>query len=223
MPPGFSYPVGAVRSTDVWVPYVISATERDRATANRVFALHILARLKPAITVRQAQADLQRLTDPVAKRYPKWFGASGIIVVTPLRELMVGDVRRWMLVLLRTVALVLMLASVNVAGLLLARWSARTQQLALRAALGASRFRIIRGVLAEGLILSVLGAVGGLALAWSSLSALVRRYPSRCRGCLQSRSMNAWCGLPCSSRWRPGLSSGSFQPGTPRVQGWPHS
>jgi putative ABC transport system permease protein len=177
MPPDFSYPAGAARPTDVWIPYVVPAKERQRATASRVFTLQLLARLKPGLTVHEAQARIQQITDPVAKQYPKWFGPSGIIGVTPLRELIVGDVRRWMLMLLGAVALVLVLTCVNVAGLTLARASGRAQQLAIRAALGASRFRISRGVLAESLVLSGMGAVGGLVLAWWGMSVLRAAIP----------------------------------------------
>jgi putative ABC transport system permease protein len=71
MPPDFDYPVGAVRPTHVWIPYVVPAKERQRATANRVFTLQLLARLKPGLAVQQAQARIQQITDPVAKQYPK--------------------------------------------------------------------------------------------------------------------------------------------------------
>lgn len=180
MPPDFSYPVGALRSTDVWVPYVVPARDRQRATGNRVFSLQVLGRMRPGLTVAQVQARIQQITAPMVKDYPKWFGATGIIGVTPLRELILGNgrVRTWMLMLLGAVGFLLLLASVNVANLTLARASAREQQLGVRAALGASRARLGQVLLVESLLLSTLGATCGLVLAWWGITVLRAAIPA---------------------------------------------
>jgi predicted permease len=133
---------------------------------------HGIARLKPGTTVAQARADVQRVTRNLAAAFPdsdRGIGAS----VTPLKQQIVGDARPFLLVLLAAVAIVLLIACVNVASLLLARSAARSREFAMRTALGASRNRVVRQLLTESLLLGIASGAVGLSLAvWGTHAAL---------------------------------------------------
>ncbi len=124
-----------------------------------------LGRLKPGVTIAQARADLVRVTGELARRYPdtnRGMSAN----VTPLNDLVAGSTtRRALWVLLGAVAFLLLIACVNLANLLLAKAAGRTREIAIRAALGASRRRVIGLLVAESLLLSIVGAAAGLLLA----------------------------------------------------------
>jgi len=142
---------------------------RDRTAG---LGIHGLARLKPGVTIEQAQADMDSVTQGLAAEFPdadKGIGASFV----SLRAEIVEYVQSYLLLLLGAVGFVLLIASVNVANLLLARSSGRTHEFAVRGALGASRGRIIRQLLAESVLLAVAGGTLGLALAvWGTQAAL---------------------------------------------------
>jgi putative ABC transport system permease protein len=144
-----------------WVPLGWSDAERAvRGNHNYM----VIARLKPGVQIQQARAELGALSTHLEQQYPeddKGWGATLI----PLRDELVGDVRTALLVLLGAVAFVLLIACANVANLVLARTLARGKEMAIRNALGASRVVLLRHILAETMLLSVLGGVLGLLLA----------------------------------------------------------
>jgi len=162
----------------VWVPLGWSDAERAvRGNHNYL----VIARLRPGVQVQQAKAELGAISTRLAQQYPeddKGWGATLI----PLSEQLVGDVRTALLVLLGAVAFVLLIACANVANLVLAKTMARGKELAIRNALGASRIVLLRHILAETMLLSVLGGVLGLLLARFGLAVstklLADRLPS---------------------------------------------
>jgi putative ABC transport system permease protein len=163
MPAPFMFPAALSKPMDLWVPYAPQPTDFLRGTS-RSFNLQVVGRRKRGVSVERARADIERITASLRVQAPKWFRLVGVSVVT-LQDAIVGRVRAWMLMLLGAVAFVLLIACVNVANLLLARATTRARDAAVRSALGASRWRILRGLLAESLILSVVGTAIGVTLA----------------------------------------------------------
>ena len=167
MPDGFEFPVGALRPADFWVPYVPPPNEYPRGDgSSRNYNAQVVGRLKDGVGRWQAYDDMARITLNLAQQYPRWFRDRWVAVM-PLKESVVGQARGWMFLLLGSVAFVLLIACVNVANLMLARATARKRDIGVRAALGATRWQLARGLLVESLLLSVAGtALGVLAAYW---------------------------------------------------------
>jgi putative ABC transport system permease protein len=136
--------------------------------------LNVIARLREGQTLAQFQAETTTLTEGVKRDYPGGFPKmwSKRVLVKPLQQEIIGDLRQLLWVLLAAVGCVLLIACVNVANLLLARGEARGPEIAIRAALGAGRARIVRQMLAESLLLAIIGGIAGLALAALGLRLL---------------------------------------------------
>ncbi len=124
----------------------------------------VVARLQGGVNLKQAQTEMDIISGRLQKQYPEDDNGWGAVIV-PLREQMVGNVRPALLVLLGAVAFVLLIACANISNLVLARTMVRRKEMAIRAALGASRSRIVQHVLAEAVTLSLLGGALGLAIA----------------------------------------------------------
>ncbi|HEX4947024.1 MAG TPA: ABC transporter permease, partial [Blastocatellia bacterium] len=176
MPVGFQWHIRqnslSGRVADVWMPYVITSEMRQR----RGRFLSTVARLKPGVTIAQAQAEMTGLGARLEQQYSDFNTNWGVNVV-PLRTQLVGEIRLALWILLGAVAFVLLIACANVANLLLARATARQKEIAVRAALGATRGTVIRQLLTESVMLSVLGGSAGLVLAWWGTEALIRLSP----------------------------------------------
>jgi putative ABC transport system permease protein len=177
MPAGFQFPGGAnmipglqfARENDVWMPLAFTDEERSRE-GNLNLAL--IGRVKPGVSFSQAETELRTLEQNTA------LGKIGFTVnVLALHQQMVGKIRKLLLVLLATVAFVLLIACANIANLLLARATSRKKEIAIRAALGAGRIRLIRQLLTESLLLSLAGGALGLALAVWGNSLLISLIP----------------------------------------------
>jgi predicted permease len=168
IPPNFNFFSG---SPDV---YVAIGAWNSPALQNRSAALgiHGVGRLKPGVTFSQGQSDLDRVMRDLAVAYPASNKDNGAKLV-PLRTLVVGDVQPVLLMLLAAVGLVLLIACANVSNLMLARSTGKTREFAIRAALGASRWRLLRQSLVESTLLSLAGGVAGLVIAaWGTEAAL---------------------------------------------------
>jgi predicted permease len=168
-------PVSGPRQTDVWVPYIVPHDERTRE-GDRNDRLQVTGRLADGATVEQADARMRAITASVAEAYPTWFKDSRGAVRT-LHDATVGSVRGWMLLLLSAAGVVLLIACVNVANLMLARAMVRRREMEIRAALGASRWRIARGLLIESLVLAAAGTVCGLIIAVWGINVLQAALP----------------------------------------------
>ncbi len=171
IPPGFDLGLNSFRNVDVYVP-LGQWSNPLLPTRGAGLGIHGIGRLKEGVSIAQARGDMQGVTDSLAAEYPDADKGIGAAVMS-LKQTIVGDLRLFLLVLLAAVGFVLLIACVNVANLMVARSSVRAREFAIRAALGASRGRILRQLLTESVLLSLTGGALGLLLAgWGTKAAL---------------------------------------------------
>jgi len=156
MPPGFDYPT----QTEIWFPLPIDPAKEKRF--NRF--LNVVGRLKPGVTIQQAQSEMSLINERLAQSYVE-SNRGWNVKLTKLHDRLVGKLRASLWILLGAVTLVLLIACANVANLQLARATYRQREIAVRTALGASRFRIVRQLLTESVLLSIVSGAVGLALS----------------------------------------------------------
>ncbi|MGH9937842.1 MAG: ABC transporter permease, partial [Blastocatellia bacterium] len=170
LPASFQF---ALRPADLWLPY--QPTEAQ-LTRRFMHGTNLIGRLKSGASVEQAQAEMSVIASRIERDHNQSHAGTGIRIV-PLREEIVGEVKPILLVLLGAVGFVLLIACANVASLLLTHSLARQKEVAVRAALGAGRWRVIRQLLTESTLLSLLGGAAGLLVAFWGVDALVAALP----------------------------------------------
>jgi putative ABC transport system permease protein len=169
MPPNFKAPSHA----QLWTP-LAQETGEMRLRGARYFT--VFGRLGPGVTLAQAQEEMSAVAKRLEEAHPDFDSGWGARVVG-LREAIVGDVRPSLLVLFGAVSLVMLIACANITNLLLARATGRAREIATRAALGATRLRIVRQLVTESMLLALAGGVAGVLLAYSCLGAIVGLVP----------------------------------------------
>ena len=180
MPPGFDSPgrTAEERKIEIWAATSFYGPPLpDQPARNRRNLPTAIARLKPGLTIAAAQSRVDALVASLQKQFPSDYPNGWGVRLRPLKDIVVGDVRQPLLLLLGAVGLVLLIGCVNVANLLLARASARAHEMAIRRALGAGRARLIRQLLTESVILSLVGGTAGVAIVFAAREPLLRLIP----------------------------------------------
>ena len=169
MPATFAFPDG--NTVDVYSPLVFTA---DELTGRRSHTLSVIGRLKPDVTVEMATADVRAIAQRI---FPTDRASNPDVAVAGAHDVLVEDARLGLIVLFGAVGFVLLIACANVASLLLVRGSVRRREVAMRAALGAGRGRLVRQLLTESVLLAIIGAAAGVVIARSLLLVLARIHP----------------------------------------------
>ncbi len=181
LPPGFRHPARTLERDDVevWATAGFSADPAPKPERNTRILPMAIGRLKPGLSLAEAQAQLSAMAAQIRRDYANDYPpeAQWTIELQPLQESLVGSVRPMLLVLMGAVILIVFIVSLNIANLLLARASGRQQEMAVRLALGATRGRMIRQLLTESVLLSLIGGTAGVVTAFASLDFILRFIP----------------------------------------------
>ena len=173
MPPRFGW-----GDADMWIPQTPSRSAAQERNGFPVFWF-LLGHLKPGVTIRQAESDLTVVAKNLSTVYPKDYPKKFSVHIETLTDLVVGRFRTTLYIVLAAVGLLLLIGCGNVANLLLARATTREKEFAIRAALGAGRWRIVRQLLVESFLLAVSGGILGVLMAWGGLKGLVALMPQQ--------------------------------------------